>query len=270
MAENAKKIALKWVDDNSSMISELNRKIWEFAELGLLEYKTSNLISSTLKGYGFEVEQGEAGMPSALVSVWGSGKPVIGIQGELDALPSLSQKDVPYEDPIKKGDPGHGCGHNIYASSGVGGVIASKIAMEETGLPGTVKFLGTPAEETLVGKVFMVRDVVFDGVDASLGHHPSQRNGVSLAPGNAMNSVKFEFFGRSSHAASDPENGISAMDGVELMNVGANFLREHVIQETRIHYVVENGGHEPNVVPPYARSWYYVRAPERILVDDYY
>jgi aminobenzoyl-glutamate utilization protein B len=142
--------------------------------------------------------------------------------------------------------------------------------MEEKNIPGTIKCFGCPAEETLAGKVFMVRDGVFEGVDASLGHHPSQRNGVSLAPGNAMNSVKFEFFGRSSHAASDPENGISAMDGIELMNIGVNFLREHVVQEARMHYVVEDGGHEPNVVPPYARSWYYIRAPRRELVDQYY
>jgi aminobenzoyl-glutamate utilization protein B len=135
---------------------------------------------------------------------------------------------------------------------------------------GTVKLYGCPAEETLVGKVFMVRDGVFDGADACVGHHPASFNGVSLRSGNAMNSVKFEFFGVASHAAGSPEQGVSAMDAVELMNVGVNYMREHVVQETRIHYVVEDGGHEPNVVPPYARSWYYVRAPERELVDMYY
>jgi len=270
MAENAKKIALKWVNDNSSMISELNRKIWEFAELGLLEYKTSDLISDTLKGYGFEVEQGVAGMPSALVGLWGNGKPVIGIQGELDALPSLSQKDVPYEDPIKKGDPGHGCGHNIYASSGVGGAIASKIAMEETGLHGTIKFLGTPAEETLVGKVFMVRDGVYDGVDAVLGHHIGTVNSATLGSSNAMNSMKFQFSGRSSHAGSTPWQGRSALDAVELLNVGVNYMREHVPPQARVHYIIQESGIQPNVVPDFARVWYYVRAPERDIVDSIY
>jgi len=142
--------------------------------------------------------------------------------------------------------------------------------METENIPGTVKFLGCPAEETLVGKVFMVRDGIFDGVDACLGHHPGQSNSVSLGSGNAMNSVKFEFFGRASHAGGSPEQGASALDAVELMNIGANYLREHVVQETRIHYVIEDGGHEPNVVPPYARVWYYVRAPTRELVDQYY
>jgi aminobenzoyl-glutamate utilization protein B len=142
--------------------------------------------------------------------------------------------------------------------------------MDKGLVKGTIKVFGCPAEETLVGKVFMVRDGVFDGLDACIGHHPSSFNGATLRSGNAMNSVKFEFFGAASHAAGSPEMGISAMDAVELMNIGVNYMREHVVQETRIHYVVEDGGHEPNVVPPYARSWYYVRAPERELVDMYY
>jgi aminobenzoyl-glutamate utilization protein B len=146
----------------------------------------------------------------------------------------------------------------------------AEMAMEEVGIPGTVKCFGCPAEETLAGKVFMVRDGVFDGVDACLGHHPGPSNGAMISPGNALNSVKFEFYGTSSHAASSPEHGISALDGVELMNIGVNYLREHVVQETRIHYVVEDGGHEPNVVPAYARVWYYIRAPMRELVDQYY
>jgi aminobenzoyl-glutamate utilization protein B len=142
--------------------------------------------------------------------------------------------------------------------------------MDENLVHGTVKVFGCPAEETLVGKVFMVRDGVFEGVDACIGHHPSSFNGATLRSGNAMNSVKFEFFGQASHAAGSPEMGVSAMDAVELMNIGVNYMREHVVQETRVHYVVEDGGHEPNVVPPYARSWYYVRAPEREIVDQYY
>ncbi|GAH40679.1 unnamed protein product, partial [marine sediment metagenome] len=145
-----------------------------------------------------------------------------------------------------------------------------KDTMEKNNIPGTIKYFGCPAEETLVGKVFMVRDGYFDGLDACLGEHPGSMNTASLRSGNAMNSVKFEFFGKASHSAGSPEKGISAMDGVELMNIGVNYMREHVVQETRMHYVVEEGGVQPNVVPPYARVWYYVRAPRRELVDKYY
>jgi aminobenzoyl-glutamate utilization protein B len=169
-----------------------------------------------------------------------------------------------------EGAAGHGCGHCGYAATGLGGALAVKAAMEALSLPGTIKCFGCPAEETVVGKVFMVRDGIFDGLDACLGHHPMSANTVRLSSLNALNSVKFEFFGVASHAASTPEQGISALDAVELMNIGVNYMREHVVQEARIHYVVEDGGHEPNVVPAYARSWYYVRAPRRDLVDRYY
>jgi aminobenzoyl-glutamate utilization protein B len=270
MSEKAKQIAVEWVSNNEELLKDVHNQIWELAEVGLQEVKTAKILTDILKKHGFEVEEGVAGMPSAFVATWGEGKPVIGIMGELDALPGISQKKVPYKEPLKEGAAGHGCGHHGYATAALGGALAAKAAMEEEGISGTIKCFGCPAEETLVGKVFMVRDGVFDGVDASLGHHPGSINGVRLGSGNAMNSVKFEFFGSASHAAGSPEQGISAMDGVELMNIGVNYLREHVIQETRMHYVVEDGGHEPNVVPPYARSWYYVRAPERELVDEYY
>lgn len=270
MSEKAKKVAIDWVSSNESMINNVHNQIWELAEVGLQEVKTADILIDILEKNGFTVEKGVAGMPSAFVATWGQGKPVIGIMGELDALPGISQKKLPYKETLKEGAAGHGCGHHGYATAALGGAIAAKVAMEEGGIKGTVKCFGCPAEETLVGKVYMVRDGLFDGVDAALGHHPGAMNGARLGSGNAMNSVKFEFYGRSSHAAGDPENGISAMDGVELMNIGVNFLREHVTQETRIHYVVEDGGHEPNVVPPYARSWYYVRAIERELVNQYY
>jgi aminobenzoyl-glutamate utilization protein B len=270
LSEKAKQIAIEYVENNEKMIVDVHQKIWGYAEFGLQEMKTAKLLIEILEKNDFTLEKGVAGMPSAFVASYGEGKPVIGIMGELDALPGISQKAVPYRETLVEGAAGHGCGHNGYATAALGGALAAKVAMEEEKISGTIKYFGCPAEETLVGKVFMVRDGVFDGVDACLGHHPGRNNGVSLGSGNAMNSVKFEFYGRSSHAASDPENGISAMDGVELMNIGVNFMREHVVQETRMHYVVEDGGHEPNVVPPYARSWYYVRAPIRSLVDQYY
>jgi len=252
------------------MLVDTHMRIWELAEVGLQENKTADLLTDALGKEGFSVTRGVAGMPSAFVATYGKGNPVIGVMGELDALPGISNKPVPYKEPLVEGGAGHGCGHNGYAVTALGGALAVKAAMDEGLVKGTVKVFGCPAEETLVGKVFMVRDGVFDGVDACIGHHPSSFNGVSLRSGNAMNSVKFEFYGVASHAAGSPEQGVSAMDAVELMNIGVNYMREHVVQETRIHYVVEDGGHEPNVVPPYARSWYYVRAPERELVDIYY
>lgn len=266
----AKEIALEWVNKNEKMLINVHQKIWQLAEVGLQELKTAKTLTDILEKAGFRVEKGVSGMPSAFVASYGEGAPVIGIMGELDALPGISNKPVPNEDPLVEGGAGHGCGHNGYATTALGGALAVKAAMNQGLVKGTIKVFGCPAEETLVGKVFMVRDGVFDGLDACIGHHPSSFNGATLRSGNAMNSVKFEFYGVASHAAGSPEMGISAMDAVELMNIGANYMREHVVQETRIHYVVEDGGHEPNVVPPYARSWYYVRAPERDLVDIYY
>ena len=266
----AKKIALEWVNKNEKKLVNIHQEIWELAEVGLQEIKTAELLTDILEKEGFTVETGVAGMPSAFVASYGKGDPVIGLMGELDALPGISNKPVPYEDPLIEGGAGHGCGHNGYATTALGGALAVKAAMDKGHVNGTIKVYGCPAEETLVGKVFMVREGLFDGLDACIGHHPSSFNGATLRSGNAMNSVKFEFFGTASHAAGSPEMGVSAMDAVELMNIGVNYMREHVVQETRIHYVVEDGGHEPNVVPPYARSWYYVRAPERELVDMYY
>jgi aminobenzoyl-glutamate utilization protein B len=266
----SKEIALGWIDENEKRIIEVSDKAWEYAEVGLLEYKTSELLSKEIEKHGFQLERGVAGMPTAFVATWGSGKPVIGVMGELDALAGVSQKAVPYKDPVVEGGPGHGCGHNIHGTSGMAGAIAIKTAMEENRLPGTVKFYGCPAEETLVGKVFMVRDGLFDGVDACLSHHPSSANTAGTGSSNAMNSVKFHFYGKTAHAAGDPENGISALDAVELMSNGVNFMREHIMEKARVHYVTEVGGGQPNVVPAYARTWFYVRAPERDQVEQIY
>jgi aminobenzoyl-glutamate utilization protein B len=265
-----KDFAWDWIDENRERIIEVSDAVWEHAELGLVELESSNVLADELESHGFRVERGVAGMPSAFIGIWGSGKPVIGVMGEYDALPGLSQKAVSYKDPIRDGAPGHGCGHNIHGASGLAGAIALRYAMEESGLEGTVKFFGTPAEENYDGKVFMAMVGAFDDVDACLSHHPSQVNTASLKSSNAMNSVKFHFHGRTSHAAGSPEQGRSSLDAVELMNIGVNYLREHVIEKARIHYVIEEGGGQPNVVPDYARTWYYVRAPERDQVDHIY
>jgi len=265
-----KEYAFNWIENNKQLIVEMSDKIWDFAELGLIEFKSSALLADELEKHGFRVERGIAGMPTAFIATWGEGKPVIGIMGEYDALPGLSQKRVPWKETLEKGKPGHGCGHNIHGTSGVAAAIAVKKAMENYGTKGTIKFFGCPAEENFSGKVFMVREGYFNDVDAVISHHPDTMNDVSLMSCLAVNSVKFHFYGKASHAGGSPEQGRSALDAVELMNIGVNYLREHVIQDARIHYVIEKGGDQPNIVPPYARSWYYVRAPERNQMEFIY
>ena len=266
----AKDFAIEWVDQKIDRIIEISDKIWEYAELGLIEHRSSKLLADELEGRGFFVQRGVSGMPTAFVASWGSGRPVLGIMGEYDALSGLSQDRVPFKQPLDGITSGHGCGHNIHGTSGMAGAVAAKLAMEKFNIPGTLKFFGCPAEESASGKVWMVRDGVFNGVDAVLSHHPSTMNVAPLSSSLANNSVKFHFYGRTSHAAASPEQGRSALDAVELMNTGVNYLREHVVQEARIHYVIEAGGGQPNVVPDYARSWYLIRAPERDQVDDIY
>ena len=265
-----KKDAWKWISDNEKMIIEASDKVFDYAELGLVEIKSSKFLAEILKDHGFAIDMGVADMPTAFVATYGKGSPTIGFMGEYDALPGLSQKPVPYREPVEEGAPGHGCGHNIHGVTGVMGAIATKMVMEKNGLQGTLKFFGTPAEETYSGKVFMVRAGCFDGVDAVFSHHPGHFNVAGLGSTLAMNSAKFNFHGTAAHAAASPYVGRSALDAVELMNIGVNFMREHVVQEARVHYVVESGGLQPNVVPDYARSWYYVRAPEREQVDHIY
>jgi aminobenzoyl-glutamate utilization protein B len=262
--------AWEWISDNERMIVEASDKVWELAELGLVEEKSSKFLAKVLEDHGFTVEMGVAEMPTAFVASYGNGTPIIGFMGEFDALPGLSQKPVPYKDPIEEGAPGHGCGHNIHGVTGVMSAIATKVVMEKHGLEGTLIFFGTPAEETYSGKVFMIRAGCFDGVDAVLSHHPGHFNVAGLGSSLAMNSAKFHFYGKTAHAAATPYVGRSALDAVELMNIGVNFMREHVVQEARVHYVIEEGGMQPNVVPDYARTWYYIRAPEREQVDHIY
>jgi len=265
-----KEDAWNWIIENESHVVEISDKIWELAELGLQEFKSSALLADALEENGFVVERGIAGMPTAFMATYGSGHPIIGIMGEYDALPGLSQKAVPHKEPLVEGAPGHGCGHNIHGTSGLAAAIAVRVAMQKNSIGGTIRFFGCPAEETYSGKVFMVRNGFFDDVDVALSHHPGWFNGAGVGSCLAVNSVKFHFHGVASHAAASPDRGRSALDAAELMNIGANFMREHIVQEARIHYVVEKGGQQPNVVPPYARVWYYVRAPERDQVEKLY
>jgi len=262
--------AWKWIDEHKEEFIEVADKVWQYAELGLVETKSSKLIAEKLREHGFKVKHGVSGMPTAIVAEWGTGKPVIGFQGEYDALPGISNKIKPEQDPLVKGAPGHGCGHNVHGATALTCVIGLRYLMEEEGLPGTIKFFGTPAEENYAGKVWMARDGYYDGLDACLSHHPSSMNTAGLKSSTAVNGVKFIYRGKTAHAAGNPEMGRSALDAIELMNIGVNYLREHVISDARIHYVIEEGGGQPNVVPDYARSWYYIRAPERTQLDPIY
>ena len=262
--------AWRWIDEHREEFIQVSDKVWELAELGLVEFKSAEIHVEVLRRHGFKVDHGVAGMPSAFVAEWGSGEPIIGFMGEYDALPGISNKAVPYREWLVEDGPGHGCGHNIHGTSGFMAAIATRYVMEEEGLQGTIKVYGSPAEENYDGKAYMVRAGLFEGVDACLSHHPSSMNVAGLSSSNAVNSVKYEFYGKTAHAAGSPEQGRSSLDAVELMNIGVNFLREHVVQDARIHYVIEEGGGQPNVVPDYARSWYYIRAPERSQVDQIY
>lgn len=238
------------------------KQIWSWAEVGYQEYKSSELLQKTLKGEGFTIETGVAEIPTAFVASYGSGKPVIGILAEFDALPGLSQEAVPERSPVSQGAPGHGCGHHLFGTASTAAAIAVKDWMKSSGANGTLRLYGTPAEEGGSGKVYMVRAGLFGDVDAVLHWHASDRNDASPSTSLANRSAKFRFTGYSAHASGAPHRGRSALDGIEAMNHMVNLLREHVPQETRIHYVITRGGGAPNVVPDFAEAFYYVRHPE--------
>jgi aminobenzoyl-glutamate utilization protein B len=267
--ELAKSAAVAYVDGNAAAFRDTNRTIWSFAEPSLQEYQSAELLASVLERNGFQVERGVAGMPTAFVATWGHGEPLVGVLAEYDALPSLSQVVAPERQPIVAGGYGHGCGHSVFGTASTFAAIAAKEAAERAGITGRIRCYGCPAEEILVGKVFMVREGVFDGADVVLAWHPSERTCADFISTMAMVSVRFTFHGRASHAAVDPHRGRSALDAVELMNVGVNYMREHVKDDARIHYVITDGGVQPNVVPPRASVWYYVRAYAHRDVENY-
>lgn len=242
-------------------------QIWEYAEVGYKEVKSSALLQETLKANGFTVESGVAEIPTAFVATYGSGKPVIGILAEFDALPGLSQKAVPEKSTAGK-DAGHGCGHHLFGTASVAAGIEIKKLIETKKFTGTIKVFGCPAEEGGSGKVYMVRAGLFNDVDVAIHWHPGNSNSVTMTSALANSSAKFRFRGLSAHAAGAPERGRSSLDAVEAMDYMVNMMREHVPQETRIHYVITNGGKAPNVVPDFAEVYYYVRHPKRDQVKQ--
>lgn len=259
-----------YLDMEDEKLAYLAKEIWDHPEIGLQETFAAQLLATELEAAGFAVERGVGQMPTAFVASWGTGKPIIGILGEYDALPGLSQQVATTVEALVQGGPGHGCGHNLFGTAGFGAAMALKEAMITYNIPGTIRFYGCPAEETLVGKTFMAKAGVFDDLDAALAWHPGDTNTVWHGSSLAMNSFKVNFHGVAAHGAAAPHLGRSALDGVLLMDVGVNYLREHIIQEARIHSVITSGGQAPNVVPAYAQVWYFVRAPTRAQVDEIY
>lgn len=259
----AKEEAIKDIQDRYEDYKKIAMQIWQYAEVGYKETKSSALHQKTLQDNGFKVEAGVADIPTAFVATYGSGKPVIGILAEFDALPGLAQEAVPEKKPIAGKDAGHGCGHHLFGTASVAAGIEIKKLMEEKKLTGTIKVYGCPAEEGGSGKVYMVRAGLFNDVDVVIHWHPGAENSVTMTSALANKSAKFRFHGLSAHAAAAPDKGRSALDGVESMDYMVNMMREHVPQETRIHYVITNGGKAPNVVPDFSEVYYYVRHPKR-------
>lgn len=258
----------QWIESNRTMFVELSNEIWGYAELGYKEFNSSKALEDALEEAGFTLERGVAEIPTAFVASYSNGAgPVIGILGEFDALPGLSQDCVPYRKPLENGAPGHGCGHNLLGVAGLASVMAVKQAMDAGEVKGTIRYYGCPAEEGGAGKAFMANAGLFNDVDICLTWHPDTFNGTLYTNFLANYRVVFRFRGKTAHAAMDPFNGRSALDAVELMNVGVNYLREHMIPDARVHYVITKGGVAPNVVPDFAESLYSVRAPRTDQLD---
>ncbi|MCS6851409.1 MAG: amidohydrolase [Gemmataceae bacterium] len=251
---------LRHIDAIETELVQINQDIWTYAELGLQEYRSAARLIGVLKKAGFRVREGVSHMPTAFVAEYGEGKPIIGILAEYDALPDLSQEATGQRKPIVGQGAGHGCGHCALGTAAVGAALAVRSAYEKHGLKGTIRVYGTPAEETAIGKVYMTLDGQFNDLDACLHWHPGTKNRVEYGSTKAVISAKFTFTGLAAHAAGSPDKGRSALDGVELMNVGVNYMREHVKETTRVHHVITQGGGQPNVVPASAQVWYYVRA----------
>ena len=248
----------------------MSDKIWAAAEIAFQEKISSQTLIDYARANAFDVEVGVAETPTAFVATYGSGKPVIGILGEFDALPGISQKTVPEKTPYKEGAAGHGCGHNMYGTASLGAAVAIKNLIAKGKLKGTVKFFGTPAEEKFFGKLWMARAGLFDDLDACLDWHPADTTEADVQSSLALVDFKVEFFGQTAHASADPWNGRSASDALELYTHGINSFREHVKPTVRIHYHIQDGGQVVNVVPDYSRIWVRVRDTKREGMNEVY
>ena len=250
---------IAWIEENRDVFTQMSDDIWDHPETKWQEFFASRLQMDYLKKVGFSIDSiGE--MNTAFAASWGSGKPVLGFLGEFDALPGLSQKDQCSKEPIEEGAPGHGCGHNLLGTGCLASAVAVKEWLAANGKEGTVVYYGCPAEEGGGGKTFMARAGAFDRLDAALNYHPVAINFPSVGSNVGVNHLRFRFTGKAAHAGGAPHLGRSALDAIELMNVGVNYLREHVTDDVRLHYIITDGGKAPNIVPEKAESWYYVRA----------
>ncbi len=258
-ANKLKKQLVNSIDMKTSDLTSLSDKIWEAAEVAFREDKSAEYLIEYAEANGLIVEKGIAGMPTAFTATYGEGKPVIGIIGEFDALPGLSQDTVPHRHELIEGGAGHGCGHNLFGTASLGAAIAIKELIEKGELKGTVKFFGTPAEEKFFGKLWMIRDGVFDDVDICMDWHPADKTEANVQPSLALVDFMVEFTGQTAHASVDPWNARAANDALELYTAGINAYREHVLPSVRMHYHIQDAGKVVNVVPDYSRIWVRVR-----------
>ena len=254
---------VKTVEAHEPELIALSDKIWGLAETAFEENESAKLLADYAEEQGFKVERGVAGIPTAFTATYGSGQPVISVLGEFDALPGISQKAEPTKSPLEEGAAGHGCGHNLFGVGSLGAAIAIKELIESGEIKGTVKFLGTPSEEKYFGKIWMVREGLWDDVDVNISWHPGASTEADVQSSLALIDFKVEFFGQAAHASSDPWNGRSASDALELYTTGINYYREHVEPTVRMHYHIQDGGQVVNVVPDYSRVWVRVRDTER-------
>ena len=257
------------VSSKKNTFQKIAIDIWELAELGYLEHKSSKLLADELRKNGFKITKGVADIPTSFVAEYSNGGPIIGILGEFDALPGLAQTSSPFKEVAQnETGAGHACGHHLFGAASAWAAVAIKEWIVENDINGTIRFYGTPAEEGGSGKVYMVREGLFEDVDIVLHWHPDDVNSANSRTSNSNKSGKFRFKGISAHAAGAPELGRSALDGVEAMNHMVNMMREHIPQESRIHYVITKGGLAPNVVPDDAEVYYYIRHPKMVVVDE--
>jgi aminobenzoyl-glutamate utilization protein B len=261
---NAEKQAiLAAVDKHEKELTGLSDKIWAYAEIAMREKQSSKALADYAESQGLKVTRGVARIPTAFIAEYGSGRPIIGVLGEFDALPGLSQKAQPTKEPLETGKPGHGCGHNLFGAGSLGAAVAIKELIAAGKLKGTIRFYGTPAEEDIGGKVWMAKDGLFNDLDVCLDWHPGFENIANMQSTQAMIDNSICFKGKSAHAASDPWNGRSALDAAELFTNGINYLREHIKPSVRIHYVFKEAGKVPNVVPDTASVWLWIRDSKR-------
>jgi len=256
------------IENHKAEMVSVSDQIWRYAETALKESRSSKLLADYAEKQGFKVTRGVAGLPTAFTATYGQGRPIIGILGEYDALPGISQKAQPVKEALEAGSAGHGCGHNLFGAASLGAAIAIKELITSGKLTGTIRFYGTPAEEAVGGKIYMAREGLFNDLDVCLAWHPGDKIVADVDSSQAIVDFVVEFKGKAAHAAADPWNGRSAVAGLEFFTTGLNRMREFVKPSVRMHYVIQKGGDVPNVVPEYSRVWCWLRDSKRAGVEE--